>query len=75
LAPRADVNDSPPMTTALSRYDAACHALAEAKDLTEVKDIADKMAALMQYARRAKDRQLEINAAELRIRADVASGR
>jgi hypothetical protein len=47
LAPRADVNDSPPMTTALSRYDAACHALAEAKDLTEVKDIADKMAALM----------------------------
>ena len=27
------------MTTALSRYDAACHALAEAKDLAEVKGI------------------------------------
>jgi hypothetical protein len=64
LALRADVNDSSTMTTALSRYDAACHALAGAKDLTEVKDIADKMTALKQYARRAKNRQLEIDAAE-----------
>jgi N6-adenosine-specific RNA methylase IME4 len=61
-------------STTLSRFDTACHALAEAKDLTEVKDVADKMTALMQYARRAKDRQLEINAAELRIRAERRLG-
>jgi N6-adenosine-specific RNA methylase IME4 len=74
LAPRADVNDSPTMTTALSHYDVACHALAEAKDLTEVKSIADKATGLKEYARRAKNRQLEINAAELRIRAERRLG-
>jgi hypothetical protein len=61
-------------STALSRYDDACHALADAKDLTEVKDLADKMAALKAYARRAKNRELEINAAELRIRAERPHG-
>jgi N6-adenosine-specific RNA methylase IME4 len=61
-------------STALSRYDAACHALAEAKNLTEVKDIAGKMTALRAYARRAKGRQLEINAVELRVRAERRVG-
>jgi hypothetical protein len=45
--------------SALSRFDEACNALAEAKDLSEVKDIADKATALKEYARRAKDKQLE----------------
>jgi N6-adenosine-specific RNA methylase IME4 len=59
---------------ALSLYDTACKALAAAKDLGEVKDIADKAVALKEYARRAKDRELEVNAAELRIRAERRLG-
>jgi len=59
---------------AMSRYDTASRALAEAKDLTEVKDIADRATALKEYARRAKDRDLEVNAAELRIRAERRLG-
>jgi N6-adenosine-specific RNA methylase IME4 len=62
------------MTTALSRYDEACKALAEVKDLSEVKDIADKAAAMKEYARRASDRNLELCAAELRIRAERRLG-
>jgi N6-adenosine-specific RNA methylase IME4 len=60
--------------TALSRFDEACIALAEAKDLSEVKDIADKATALKEYARRAKDKQLEVGAAELRLRAERRLG-
>jgi N6-adenosine-specific RNA methylase IME4 len=63
----------PPMS-ALSRFDEACNALAEAKDLSEVKDIADKATALKEYARRAKDKQLEVGAAELRLRAERRLG-
>jgi N6-adenosine-specific RNA methylase IME4 len=58
----------------LSRYDAARRALAEARDLSEVKDVVDKAAALKEYARRANDRELELNAAELRFRAERRLG-
>jgi N6-adenosine-specific RNA methylase IME4 len=67
----------PAITTtgnALSLYDTASRALAEAKNLTEVKDIADRASALKEYARRANDRHLEIDAAELRIRAERRLG-
>ena len=61
-------------STELSHYDTACRALADAKDLSEVKEIADKAVAIKEYARRAKDRDMEVNAAELRIRAERRLG-
>ncbi|MCT8970611.1 SAM-dependent methyltransferase [Microbaculum marinisediminis] len=60
--------------TALTRYDEACRALAEAKTLEEVRGISDKMAAVQEYARRANNRQLEVDAAEMRLHADRRGG-
>lgn len=60
--------------TQLVVYERARAALVEAKTLNEVRQIADKSEAIRAYAVMAKDRELELNAAELRIRAERRLG-
>ena len=60
--------------SALTRYDRACRALAEASSIDEVKDVRDRLMALRAYARQAGNRQLEMDAQRIRIRAERKLG-
>jgi len=61
-------------SVALARYDVACQALADAKAVDEVRQILHVADALRAYARQAKNKALEVDAAEIRIRAERRVG-
>ena len=62
------------MTQALIKYEAACYAIAECVRVDEVKEWADKAAAMQAYGRMAQDQTLQAQAAEIRIRAERRLG-
>lgn len=62
------------MSAALIPYDQARLMLAEAKAVDDVKTILDKAAAMKEYARRAEDRGMEVDAAEIRFHAERRLG-
>jgi N6-adenosine-specific RNA methylase IME4 len=61
-------------TVALAQYDAACAALAAAKHVDEVQQIRHTAEAMRAYAKQAKNRDLELDAAEIRMRAERRLG-
>jgi phage N-6-adenine-methyltransferase len=58
----------------LARYDAACRAIAAAKSVDEVKELHNQSEAMRAYAKQAKNKQLEIDASEIRFRAERRIG-
>jgi hypothetical protein len=54
---------------ALTYYDRACAALSKARTIDEVSAINNEAAGMQAYARQAKNKQLEIDASEIRFRA------
>ena len=58
----------------LIKYEAARLALAECKTFDEAKSWADKAAAMQAYGRMARDKSMEIDAAEIRLRAERRLG-
>lgn len=58
----------------LMKYDAACRAVAECRSIDEALEFRNRSEALRAYARQAKNRQLEIDACEIRVRAERKTG-
>jgi hypothetical protein len=58
----------------LIKYDSACRALAEASNVDEVKDVLDQALKLKLYARLAENKQMERDAAAIRVRAERQLG-
>jgi N6-adenosine-specific RNA methylase IME4 len=55
----------------LARYDAARRALADANSVDEVKEIRSQSEAMRAYARISRDKEMEADAAEIRMRAGL----
>lgn len=60
--------------SAVLKYDAARLAIAEAKTVDEVREWIDKAAAVKEYGRRIKDRQMVLDALEIRAQAKRRRG-
>lgn len=58
----------------MARYDAACRAVEAAKSVDEVMEYINESAALRAYAKQAKNKQLELDAWEIRNRAERRLG-
>lgn len=58
----------------LIKYDAACRAVAECRSIDEALAFRNRSEALRAYAKQAKNRQLEIDACEIRVRAERKTG-
>jgi hypothetical protein len=58
----------------LVKYEAACRAVAEARTIDEVKEISNRAEAARAYARQAKNKSMEIDAIEIRTRAERRLG-
>ena len=76
---RVDAGAGGPMTDlALVKYDEACRglsrALANAKTVTDARKVGYSAEALRAYAKQAKNKLLEVDAAEIRIRAERRVG-
>jgi N6-adenosine-specific RNA methylase IME4 len=76
LLPRpGDDGPLPPAALdALASYEAACSAIAAAVTVDAAKDLRDQTDAMRVYARQARNRDLEVQAAELRLRAERRLG-
>ncbi|UUZ49509.1 hypothetical protein LP420_04230 [Massilia sp. B-10] len=59
----------------LIKYNQARHALAECRNVDEIKDLRDKSEAMRLYAQQARDKELEQWAAEIKLRAQRAIGK
>lgn len=63
------------MVTTLVRFEAARHALAEARSVDEVKDVRDKAQALLLYAKqRDESHEMQNDVAEIKLRAERRLG-
>jgi hypothetical protein len=59
---------------ALGRYEVARRAVAEARAVDDLLEVLGRNSAVHAYARQARDRQMEIDAVEIRIRAERRLG-
>jgi len=69
-----DIDPASAGTHALVRYDEMCRAIAEAYRVDEVKDIRDKAMAIALYARQANNHEAELQAIQIRVRAERKAG-